>query len=197
MVFESWMILPNWMNLNSLPNHYSTNFIASFLSIYAPSSESHFSDILNPLKAAICQILSQIKYLSLWWIFIIMNFPDTNILSVIGGKKILKNLKLILTILELTLKIIDLKWAFLLLFLNSLRFNLSSFTFCLIFSFFYLFWLFILDLYFFLSFKFNFERLFSTKNNFTEIFAKNRNWSNEIEPSHQVSKFFPLSLCDN
>lgn len=134
MIFKRWVFFPDWMNLCSLPNHYSSNFKVALLSIYTPSSESWFSDVLNSLKTSICQVLSHVKNFSFRRILIVMNFPNADFFFVKVGQKILKNLKLILAVLELSFEVIkfeSINFFFFLFNFLCFRSSLLNFSFLL------------------------------------------------------------------
>lgn len=201
MIFEWWVVFPYRVNFSSLPNHDSTNFVISLFSINTPSTKCWFSDILDSLETSICKIFSHIKNFSLWWIFIIMNFPNTDFFFIKVCQKILKNLELIFTVLEFSFKVIKLKPSNLLFFLFCLFCFWSFFLLRFLLFLFCLLWFFIFCLgfhfWFFLSFEFNFKCLFSAKNNFSKIFGKNRDGSYIIIPSKEIEKFFSLTFSHN
>lgn len=130
-----------------------------------------------------------------------MDFPNTNFFLIKVEQKVLNNFKLILTVLELSFKVIEFESIGLLFFLFDLfcfgsffRLDFLLFLFGLLGLLgFYLSF----HLWLFFDFEFDFKGLFSTKDNFTKIFTENRNGSNIIIPSEQIEKFLSLTLCDN
>ena len=86
MVLISRVLFPGLVDLHALPDHNASNLKVSFLTIYAPTSESSFSDLVNSLKTSIGQVLGQIKDFSFSNVLEIMNFPDTQSLLIEGIK---------------------------------------------------------------------------------------------------------------
>jgi len=137
-----------------------------------------------------------------------MDFPDTDFFFIKIVQKILDNLKLILTVLEFSFKVIELKSIDLLFFLfDFLFFLFGLFCFWSFFGLDFLLFLFCLlglllfnlsfDFWLLLDFELDFEGLFSTKDNLAKIFAEDRNGSNIIIPSKQIDKLLSLALSDN
>lgn len=137
-----------------------------------------------------------------------MDFPHTDFFFIKIVQKILDNLKLILTVLELSFKVIELKSIDFLFFLFDLLFLFFGlFCFWSFFGLDFLLFLFCLlgllrfnlsfDFWLLIGFEFNFEGLFSTKDNLAKIFIEDRNGSDIIIPSEQIDKLLSLTLSDN